>query len=345
MNLNTVNYLRLPMDNNVACEQPAYCTSVLPGWDSSCKTTASCSAVMLSVDEGSVQEALSQYDKNHDHVLGPDDVADAPLLKKHGIESIDLIPTTTRRIAELFVAQQLLVGQNRFFASADNVLAFAKAIQVVNKAYDDAQWLRPIELKVQDGKARLPYEDWNEVKTHIGAPKIDGAFYAFNNLATIAALHFVRVNAVPNLKKDDAAEDPTVGKHYYRITPWGMPYGIQQQFIDTMRKFVAVNEFTQRVNGMQCVGDDCPEDDYYSFSNAIGVAILYQRDIHGLSALYDTTYGSGTLITARSNDSWAMIEVQGGDGVPKFEAFTSLKIMLTHEDAMNILRPQQESIF
>lgn len=246
MTLQTVNYLRLPM------------------WalDETCKQ--SCNAALIPVDEAAVQDALWQYDKNHDHVLGPDDALDAPL-RKRGIVAVGGVPTTSLHIADLFIAAQYKVGRNRFFSSADDVIRFAKAAAGINIAYDNVQWLKSLN-RVNDDScpsngANYSNQNWPEIKKRFGMIGLQSMYLDFSSLKSIKALGMEQLLGTRTIAQSQPEADISAGVHFFRIMPRGIPYRVQQQLVEMMIKYIKINSdiMALKLGTVACCGADCPD--------------------------------------------------------------------------------------
>ncbi len=313
-NFPAVYYLRIP-------------TSDMPDLNSEC--------VLVPVEDPKVQEALWAYDKNHDNVLGQEDVMDAPE-KMRGIAAIDGVPTQAQRIAELYVGTQLVIGTNRFFSSPDQLIRYAFAVKRVDQAYEKMQSIKdlPAYKNRQDqfgtDHVTLSSSKWKQIDQSFSLDPVMLALYYFRNWANTNT----NLNTKFAYQPDEESKQQDSGNLYYIVQPWDAPRGVQQQLVTTAQRLSAVVAFAKKTQlectDAQCVAGADSEShigEYrhtsYSWHHLKGIAILLQTNTEHLS--------------------WATMNFFSHEE-PSYLSFASDKQMLDTQVLANLLEKKQNGL-
>lgn len=218
--------------------------------DPDCKQLLSkCHQVLVPVDDSKTQEALWQYDHNHDHVIGVDDLS---------INTMTAIPNdASNRLARLFIATHQTFGSQKFFSGPESLLSWVKASAAVDRAYETVQWLWSLGSPPQYSPTA-----WQQIEGRLGASS-----RGYTEQVMAAARAFDNAVSSPEykLEKQDiwsgVGETSSYHGVSYLIDQRALSPALQNHMNETLAKMIAIFEFDRRggKDGLECRGRDCPQ--------------------------------------------------------------------------------------
>lgn len=254
--------------------------------DPECKQLlAKCQQVLVPVDDPKTQEALCQFDRNHDHVLAGDDLS---------IDTMTAIPhDVSNTLARRLIATHQKFGSQRFFTSPESLLSWVKARAAVDQAYETIQWLGSLGSRPD----YVPTA-WQQIEGRLGTSARD-----YTEQVIAASRAFDAAVSFPEYKLDKVNILSGYGetsKHHgvsYLIDQRALSPALQLYMNETLAKMIAIFEF-DRTDGIRCKGDDCPR----TSREATG---LHDNNIHL----------RGLMIVVRTDDIFSH--------TPQFNYFTT----------------------